>query len=139
MNILYKETYPIKKGDFDTAGSASSSIKRNLKKLGIDSSVSRDIAIASYELEMNLIIHSLGGELIFEADSEHIVLTSSDTGPGIEDIELAMKEGYSTAPEDIRMMGFGAGMGLPNIKRHSHELSICSDKSGTCIQALYKL
>lgn len=139
MNILYRETFAVNRGDFETAGSASSSIKRNLKKLGIDSAISRDIAIAAYELEMNLVIHSFGGELIFEADSENLTLISRDSGPGIDDIDLAMKEGYSTAPENVRMLGFGAGMGLPNIKRHSHEMIIRSDKSGTYIKALYKL
>ncbi len=136
----YFEIYPVEQGNFETAGEASSKIKRLLKKLGIPPEIIRDIAIAAYETELNLVIHSHGGELVLQISPEQIALISQDKGPGIPDITLALREGYSTAPESVRMMGFGAGMGLPNVKRHCHEFSIESEVGkGTHIRALYFL
>ena len=121
---LLTNTYDVHKGEFETAGDASASIKRKLKQLGVDSTVLRRVAVASYEAELNLIIHSLGGQLTMEMNPEHIVLISKDVGPGIADIDKAMQEGFSTASEEARVLGFGAGMGLPNMKRYSDEMRI---------------
>lgn len=118
------EVFPVKARDFATAGEVSGRIKRILKRLGVDSSVVRHISVAAYEVELNLVIHSLGGEMELSVDPTSIYLNVTDVGPGIPDIELAMSEGYSTAPDDVRMMGFGAGMGLPNMKRYSDEMRI---------------
>ncbi len=119
-----RTVYPVQKGDFTSAGEVSGSIKRTLRMLGVDSGLTRRISVAAYEVELNLIIHSLGGEICFSVDEGGITLDVSDVGPGIADIDLAMREGYSTAPEEVRMMGFGAGMGLPNMKRNADEFSI---------------
>lgn len=134
------QIYPVEKGEFDTAGEASSKIKSTLKKLGIPPDIVRDIAIAAYETELNLVIHSDGGEMELLVKPDTIQLTSRDNGPGIADIRLALKEGYSTAPDNIRDMGFGAGMGLPNVQRHSHDFYIESELGkGTLIRATYHL
>lgn len=104
-------------GDFERAGEASSKIKKMLQQIGVASEIIRRIAIGTYEGEMNIIIHSNGGEIQAEFYSDYTEITVSDYGPGIEDISLALQEGYSTAPNYVREMGFGAGMGLPNMKR----------------------
>ena len=121
---LLTNTYDVHKGEFETAGDASASIKRKLKQLGVDSAILRRVAVASYEAELNLIIHSLGGQLTMEMNPEHIVLISRDVGPGIADIDKAMQAGYSTAPDNVRSLGFGAGMGLPNMKKNSDTMDI---------------
>ncbi len=121
---LLRESYPVRKGDFATAGEASASIKRTLKQLAIDPNIVRRIAIAAYEVELNLVIHSLGGELTLSVAPDAVGLTAKDVGPGIPDIELAMREGYSTAPDSVRDLGFGAGMGLPNMRRNADDFSI---------------
>ncbi|SHJ00208.1 ATP-binding protein [Lutispora thermophila] len=121
-NISYE--FPVAKDDFERAGEASSKIKKILRQLGMDSGIIRRVAIGAYEAEMNLVIHSLGGVISITIDPESIIITAEDNGPGIEDIELAMKEGYSTAPDRIREMGFGAGMGLPNMKKCSDDFII---------------
>jgi len=140
MESGFVQTFPVARGAFDTAGEASSKIKGILKKLGISPDVVRDVAIAAYETELNLVIHSYGGVLRLEVRSDEIDLISEDRGPGIADISLALQEGYSTAPESVRDMGFGAGMGLPNVQRHSHSLHIESELGkGTLIQAKYFL
>lgn len=118
--------YALKGGDFETAGEASSKIKRVLQQIGVRSDVVRRIAISSYEAEMNVIIHAYRGVLRAAIFSDRTELTIDDEGPGIADIDLAMQEGYSTAPDHIREMGFGAGMGLPNILRCSDEFAIDS-------------
>ncbi|MGI6151367.1 MAG: ATP-binding protein [Christensenellales bacterium] len=133
MEPVLKETCRVIRGDFASAGNVSAGFKRKVKQLGVDSKQARMISIAAYESELNLIIHSLGGELTMEVYSDRIVLKSEDCGPGIPDISLAMQEGWSTAPEDIRAMGFGAGMGLPNMKRQSDHFSIISSPAGTLI------
>ena len=127
---LYSEAFPVEKGDFVTAGEASAKIKRTLKKLGVNSSVIRRVAVSSYEVELNLIIHSLGGQIDFTVTQDDVMLRVTDRGPGIPDIELAMREGWSTAPEEVRVMGFGAGMGLPNMKRNADDFSIQSEGHG---------
>ena len=139
-DILYRETYQVERGSFTTAGDASRSMKRTLKKMGVDPAIIREVAIASYELELNLVIHSDGGTLILEFMQDKLRLISTDKGPGIPDISLALQEGYSTASQEVRNMGFGAGMGLPNVKRHSHEFDIVSSPGvGTTTTALYHL
>lgn len=120
--------YEVAKYDFSKAGEASSGIKKILRQLGIPSEIIRRIAVATYEAEMNIIIHSQGGTLSLIITPEKIMVKAKDTGPGIEDIELAMKEGFSTASPEIREMGFGAGMGLPNMKRCADEFEIISSK-----------
>ncbi|HWQ61919.1 MAG TPA: ATP-binding protein [Negativicutes bacterium] len=118
--------YTLKGGDFETAGEASSKIKRVLQQIGVRSDVVRRIAISSYEAEMNVIIHAYRGVLRASIFSDRTELAIEDEGPGIADIEMAMQEGYSTAPDHIREMGFGAGMGLPNMLRCSDEFAIDS-------------
>lgn len=132
--LIKRFIYPIIANDFKVAGKSSSEIKSNLKSIGIDARIIRKIAIISYEAEINIVIHSLGGNLYCDLYEDKIVIVSEDRGPGIPDIEMAMTEGFSTASEDIRELGFGAGMGLPNMKRYSDEFEIESSKSGTIIK-----
>ena len=125
MNKLHLH-YDIDGDDFMSAGEASSDVKRVLKQLNFDSDTVRRAAICMYEGEINMMIHANGGtaDVCIEASDIEIVLR--DTGPGIPDIEKAMQEGFSTATPKIRELGFGAGMGLPNIKRNSDKLDIAS-------------
>lgn len=140
MHNVLTNTYEVTAGEFQTAGDASASIKRKLKQIGIDSTVLRRIAVASYEAELNLIIHSMGGELTLEMSPEGIVLVSADVGPGIPSIDKAMQEGFSTASEEARDLGFGAGMGLPNMKRNADEFAISSEVGkGTQIRMGFRL
>lgn len=121
--------YSIKKGDFVHGGNASSNIKRALLRLGATPHIARRCGIAIYEAEMNLIIHTThGGTIRAEIEPEKITMEAYDDGPGIEDVELAMKPGYSTATNEVREMGFGAGMGLVNIKRCVDEMKLISSK-----------
>ena len=139
-NHIFSGCFPIEKGDFVRAGEASSAIKRTLRQLGVSSSIMRRVAVAAYEAEMNLIIHSLGGQMEFQVSQDGVLLVSRDVGPGIPDISMAMKEGYSTASEEIRMMGFGAGMGLPNMQRNCDRFDIQSRMGeGTVISMEFKL
>lgn len=139
MSVL-TNTYDVRMGEFETAGDASASIKRKLKQIGINSAVLRRVAVASYEAELNLIIHSMGGQLTMEMDPERIVLISKDVGPGIADISKAMQEGFSTASEEARDLGFGAGMGLPNMRRNADGFDIESQLGvGTKIQMEFRL
>ena len=138
--ITIRESFPVEKGDFVRAGEASSKIKRLLRQLGIDSSTMRRVAIAAYEAELNLVIHSDGGTLEIELTPDKMKLMSRDHGPGIKDIDLAMCEGYSTASEDIRLLGFGAGMGLPNMRRNCNDFHIESELGkGTLITMVFDL
>lgn len=123
MSIL-KDEFPVAAMDFVAAGEASSKIKRMLKKLGVNINVVRRVSIACYEAEINLVIHSRGGKILLEVDEDKLTLITRDVGPGIPDIPLAMREGYSTASDDVRMMGFGAGMGLSNMARNSDRFHI---------------
>lgn len=126
--------------DFVTAGEASAQIKRMLKKLGVDPGVIRRLAIACYEAEINLVIHSDGGKLLLELNPDNVTLISEDVGPGIPDIDLAMSEGYSTASDDVRMMGFGAGMGLANMARNADHFRIDSKVGeGTTIEMIFDI
>ena len=106
------------------AGEASSSVKRTLTKLGVEPSIIKRVAIAMYEAEINAFIHGGGGEALADISDERIKITVKDEGKGIPDLNLAMQEGWSTADEEVRKMGFGAGMGLPNMKRYSDEMRI---------------
>ena len=124
MAILMEQVFPVESGAYATAGEASTTIKRKLKQLGIDANVLRRVSVASYEVELNLVIHSMGGTLTLQVDPEKVTLISQDVGPGIPDIDKAMTEGYSTATDNVRELGFGAGMGLPNMKRYSDEMEI---------------
>ncbi|MBS4020852.1 MAG: anti-sigma regulatory factor [Dethiobacter sp.] len=108
---------PVKSMDFKAAGEGASRIKQTLKKIGFAPEVVRMAAIAAYEAEMNIVIHTHGGVLEARFYPEKVELLARDKGPGISDVSLAMKEGFSTAPKKIMEMGFGAGMGLPNIKK----------------------
>lgn len=135
-----KDSYSVCAGEYQTAGDASASIKRKLKQLGIDSTILRRIAVASYEAELNLIIHSQGGELMMEMTPVQIKLISKDVGPGIADVSQALKEGFSTASEEARDLGFGAGMGLPNMKRNADSFDIQSELGvGTTIEMGFQL
>ena len=124
MNDKIILKYKVDCDDFTRAGEASSSVKRKLKLMGFDPEIIRKVAISLYEGEINMVIHSYGGtiEVIISPDEIEMILV--DKGPGIEDIELAMQAGYSTAPDKIRSLGFGAGMGLPNMKKYSDDLNI---------------
>ena len=116
--------YDVSGTDFTLAGAASSDVKRTLKQLGISPDAIRNVAIAMYEGEINMVIHAGGGEIEVEITENDIRMVLEDHGPGIENVELAMKEGYSTAPDNIRSLGFGAGMGLPNIKKYTDDFKI---------------
>lgn len=127
-------TFNVEKDDFVLAGEASSSIKKILRQLGIESGIIRKIAIATYEAEINIVIHSLGGQIELEIDPGFVRVIAKDRGPGIENIDLAMQEGYTTASDKAREMGFGAGMGLPNMKKNSDKFCVNSEKGkGTVI------
>lgn len=117
-------TYTVDPDDFTRAGEASSDVKNKLKQLGISPAVIRKVSIAMYEGEINMVIHARGGQITVEISTECIRMVLADVGPGIPDIELAMKEGYSTAPDEIRSLGFGAGMGLSNMKKYSDGMDI---------------
>jgi anti-sigma regulatory factor (Ser/Thr protein kinase) len=119
-------SFQIVGGDFTNAGAASGELKGALTRLGVAQDIVRRASIASFEAEMNVIIHALAGTLHYEINIGEIKVNITDMGPGIENIELAMQEGYSTAPEWVREMGWGAGMGLPNIKKNSDRLKIDS-------------
>ena len=116
--------YDVPGDDFTRAGAASGDVTRNLKELGISPAVIRNVSIAMYEGEINLVIHAGGGWIDVEITEEEILVTLTDEGPGIDNLELAMKEGFSTAPDNIRCLGFGAGMGLPNIKKYTDDFRI---------------
>jgi serine/threonine-protein kinase RsbT len=133
------ETFPVAAGDYAAAGEVSAKIKGILKKIGIDPALIRRVTIAAYEAEINMIIHSVGGVITLEIFPDSINISCDDTGPGIEDIDLAMQEGYSTAPSSIRMMGFGAGMGLSNIKKNSDIFNITSSKDGTSLKLKFNI
>ncbi|NLD52996.1 MAG: anti-sigma regulatory factor [Clostridiales bacterium] len=135
-----QKTYQVQHRDFGTAGEASADIKRMLRQLGVQSDILRRVSVAAYEAELNLVIHSLGGQLSLEVDTHHIQLSTSDTGPGIADLEAAMRAGFSTADDEARGMGFGAGMGLPNMKRNADAFDIQSTLGqGTQIAMTFNL
>lgn len=134
------KVYQLHRFDFENGGKASSEIKKFLKERGISSKLVRRVAVASYELEINLVAHSIGGMLSFDINEERVKISSHDRGPGIADVEQALTEGFSTANEWIRSQGFGAGMGLPNAKRVSDSFAIQSAVGmGTMVQAVINL
>ena len=123
---LLEQEFTVEGGDFIRAGEVSSKIKRILKEIGVKQEVIRRTAIATYEAEMNVVSYAIKGTFFLAITSDRLEIVVKDEGQGIEDIDLAMQEGFSTATEEIREMGFGAGMGLPNIKKNVDDLSITS-------------
>jgi len=119
--------YKVEGGDFTKAGFASSNVKRTLKQLNVDSKIIKRVVVALYEGEVNIVAHAYHGSVIVDIDTQKIKLTLVDVGPGIPNIDQAMQLGYSTATPEVREMGFGAGMGLPNIKNNSDEFSLESE------------
>lgn len=117
-------TYQISPDDFTRAGEASSDVKGKLKQMGVSPEAVRKVAIAMYEGEINMVIHAKGGEITVTITPEQIQMVLADVGPGIPDVEMAMKAGYSTAPDEVRNLGFGAGMGLPNMKKYTDTMEI---------------
>ncbi|MEN6479086.1 MAG: CBS domain-containing protein [Anaerolineales bacterium] len=131
--------YQVRQHDFDTGGEASSKIKRALERLGAHPQIVRRVAVAAYEAEVNIMIHSVGGELTAEISPGRIVVVAQDGGPGIADIELAMQAGYSTAPDWIRELGFGAGMGLSNIRSCCDTMNLTSEVGvGTRLEMIFE-
>ncbi len=120
-------SYKITGGDFSNAGHASSAVKKVLKQLNVDVAVSRRVVVSLYEAEVNVVAHAWHGFIEVDIDDKGIQMVLTDEGPGIADVELAMKEGYSTASHQVREMGFGAGMGLSNIKKNTDFLKIDSE------------
>jgi len=132
--------FTVRRYDFENAGYASTEIRKILKSRKVEKGTARRIAISAYEMEMNLVIHSDNGSIHFLMDEERAIIQSEDTGPGIRDVNIALEEGYSTATDWIRSLGFGAGLGLPNVKRVSDEFSITSAPSqGTHIKSVIYL
>ncbi|MCL6614708.1 MAG: ATP-binding protein [Firmicutes bacterium] len=119
--------FTIEGGDFTAAGEASSRVKAVLRQLGLEAGLVRRVAIATYEAEMNVVMYARKGTFTLQVTPEQVNFTVEDEGPGIPDVELAMQEGYSTATPEMREMGFGAGMGLPNIKKNADRLAITSE------------
>jgi anti-sigma regulatory factor (Ser/Thr protein kinase) len=125
MNAL-TYTFDVNGKDFSTCGQASESLKRTLKQLGFPPEVIRKCAISMYEGEVNMVIHAHGGKIDVSVTPTMIKIVLADSGPGIKDINEAMKEGYSTATEHVRLLGFGDGMGLPNMKKYSDRMDIAT-------------
>lgn len=118
--------YTLIQSDFANAGTASSAVKRTLKQLNVAPNIVKRVVVALYEAEVNAIAHAYGGKVLVDIDAKGVNMVVDDRGPGIPDIELAMQEGYSTASAEVRAMGFGAGMGLPNIKKNVDYLNVSS-------------
>lgn len=132
--------YEVPGDDFTRAGEASADLKRRLKKLGLPADIVRRVAIALYEGEINLAIHAGGGEIDVAISGDAVEMTLKDKGPGIADISLAMREGWSTAPDEVRSLGFGAGMGLPNMKKYTDTFDIQSQVGkGTMVSMSVKM
>lgn len=124
MSDKIQLTYHISPDDFTRAGEASSDVKGKLKQMGVNPEAVRKVAIAMYEGEINMVIHAEGGTIDVVISPEEIVMVLADKGPGISNIEQAMQAGFSTAPDNVRSLGFGAGMGLPNMKKYSDDMDI---------------
>jgi serine/threonine-protein kinase RsbT len=128
------KAFKIKAGDFDHAGEGSMEIRNILKSQGFDADIVQRVAICAYEAEMNVVMHGGDGRMSMTIDDTGITLEVADDGPGIDDINLALTEGYTTADEEVQQMGFGAGMGLPNILKNSDHFDIVSQKGrGVCL------
>ena len=127
MGECIRLEYDVDGTNFSSAGNASESVKRTLKQMGVDAASVRRVAIAMYEGEINMVIHAGGGTATADIYLDRIEIVLADKGKGIPDVELAMTPGWSTAPEDIRALGFGAGMGLPNMKKYTDEFVIESE------------
>ena len=124
MSDTIKFHFNVDGENFSSAGEASVVVKKKLRQLGFPPEVIRKVSIAMYEGEINMVIHANGGSADVEVTDEDIIITLTDTGPGIPDVSLAMQEGYSTARDNIRALGFGAGMGLPNMKKYTDYMDI---------------
>ena len=132
--------YEIEGGDFTNAGSTSSAVKKMLKQLNVDSGIIKRTVVALYEAEVNVVAHAYKGKILVDIDTDSILIRLVDEGPGIPDIDKAMEVGYSTASQSVREMGFGAGMGLPNIKNNADRLNITSKVGeGTTVEIYNKL
>ena len=133
-------TYDISPDDFTRAGEASSDVKSKLKQVGVSPAAIRKVAIAMYEGEINMVIHAEGGKITVEISPEQIRMILADKGPGIPNVEQAMQAGWSTAPDEVRSLGFGAGMGLLNMKKYTDEMNIETTLGvGTTITMVVKL
>ena len=131
-NLIFR--FDVSGNDFTSAGQASVQVKKNLRQLGFNPEIIRRVSIAMYEGEINMVIHAGGGTAEVIVSEEYIEIVLQDNGPGIKDIEQAMQAGYSTASDNIRSLGFGAGMGLPNMKKNTDSMDIKSTIGvGTCI------
>lgn len=132
--------YEITGGDFTNAGSTSSSVKKTLKQLNVDPAIIKRTVVALYEAEVNVVAHAYKGKIFVDIEEDSITIRLEDEGPGIPDIEKAMEVGYSTASVSVREMGFGAGMGLPNMKNNSDRLTVTSEVNvGTTVEIYNKL
>lgn len=132
--------YTISPDDFTRAGEASSDVKSKLKQIGVSPEAVRKVAIAMYEGEINMVIHARGGKITVEISPVAIKMILEDVGPGIPDVEMAMKAGYSTAPDEVRSLGFGAGMGLPNMKKYTDDMEVETELGvGTTITMIVNL
>jgi serine/threonine-protein kinase RsbT len=127
MLEAFESVYQVLGRDFTNAGKVSTAIKDTLKRLGVNPTVVRRVAIVSYEAEMNVVMYATRGRVLLNVSRDDVTLKINDEGPGIPDVALAMQEGYTTATHEMREMGFGAGMGLPNIQRNADEFKIDSE------------
>jgi len=136
----FKIQYNVDGEDFAAAGEASRKLKKVMQSLGIDPKISRKVSVAMYEGEINMVIHADGGVIDVEITQEKVHLFLRDKGPGIPDINLAMTEGYSTATDNVRELGFGAGMGLPNMEKYTDYMKITSEVGvGTTIEMIVNI
>lgn len=134
---MMKLDYKVEGGDFTNAGYASSQVKKVLKKLNVNPKTTRRVVVSLYEAEVNVVAHAYRGKIFVEIDTDKIVIKLVDEGPGIKSVDDAMKEGFSTATPKVREMGFGAGMGLPNIAKNADELNIDSEVGvGTTLEMI---
>jgi len=137
---LLRKTFEVRGRDFDKAGDASAEVTSILKDVGIDPGIILRVGVVTFEAEMNVVMYADAGQVTFTLTEEEILIEVADRGPGIPDIELAMQEGFSTAPDEMRDMGFGFGMGLPNIRKNSDSFNLESEVGrGTRVCSLIRL